>query len=65
MRGERGLFVSGDEHFVMFMDEQGFIADEPTYLAGNTLLWNRGDLLLRLEGDLSRDEALELARSIE
>ena len=63
--GEPGLFVSGDEHFVMFRDERGFIADEPTYLAGNTLLWNRGNLLLRLEGDLTRHEALELARSVE
>jgi hypothetical protein len=29
------------------------------------LLWNRGPLLLRLEGDLTRAEALELARSVE
>lgn len=63
--GERGLFVSGDEHFVMFLDEHGEIADERTYLAGTVLLWNRGDLLLRLEGDLTRDEALELAESVE
>lgn len=61
--GEQGLFVSGDEHFVMFRNEAGDVADEPTYLAGNTLLWNRGDLLLRLEGDFERGEALELARS--
>jgi hypothetical protein len=65
VRGGRGLFVSGDQHFVMYLDEFDQIADESTYLAGDTLLWNRGELLLRLEGDLSRDEALELARSIE
>lgn len=64
VKGERGLFVSGEQHFVMFRDEFGRIADEPTYLAGNTLLWNRGPLLLRLEGDLDRTEALELARSV-
>lgn len=63
--GERGLFVSGDEHFVMFLDEHGEIADERTYLAGTVLLWNRGDLLLRLEGDLTRDEALELAHDVD
>lgn len=63
--GERGLFVSGDEHFVMFLDENGQVADDRTYLAGTVLLWNRGDLLLRLEGDLTRDEALELAESVE
>ena len=63
--GERGLFVDGPEHFVMFLDEDGLISDEETYLAGTVLLWNRGDLLLRLEGDLTQDEALELADSVE
>ena len=62
--GEDGLFVSGDAHFVMFRDELGLITDEQTFLAGTVLLWNRGDLLLRLEGDLTRDEALELAHEV-
>ena len=63
--GERGLFISGEEHFVMFLGPDSVITDEPTFLAGTVLLWNRGDLLLRLEGDLTRAEALELARSVE
>jgi hypothetical protein len=63
--GERGLFITGDEHFVMFFDENGSITDEPTFLAGTVLLWNRGDLLLRLEGDLTRAEALEFAEAVE
>lgn len=63
VNGERGLFISGDEHVVMFRDEHGDIADERTYLAGTVLLWNHGDLLLRLEGELTKTEALELARS--
>jgi hypothetical protein len=63
VNGERGLFISGDEHVVMFRDEQGDIADERTYLAGTVLLWNHGDLLLRLEGDLTKADALELART--
>lgn len=62
--GEPGLFVSGDEHFVMFLDGAGEITDEPTYLAGTVLLWNRGGLLLRLEGDLTRAQALELAAAV-
>jgi hypothetical protein len=62
--GAYGLFVSGDEHYVVFRDELGSITDEQTFLAGNVLLWNRGELLLRLEGDLTRDEALELARDV-
>jgi hypothetical protein len=61
--GENGLFLSGDEHHAMFLDEQGNVADEPTFLAGTVLLWNHGDLLLRLEGELTKAEALRLARS--
>ena len=63
--GEQGLFVTGEEHFVMFRNEDGNTTDEPTYLAGTVLLWNRGELLLRLEGDLTREQALVLARSVE
>ena len=65
VNGERGLFVTGEGHFVMFRDGQGNITDERTYLAGTVLLWNHGELLLRLEGDLTRDQALKLARSAE
>ncbi|HYK07199.1 MAG TPA: hypothetical protein VEW11_05470 [Gaiellaceae bacterium] len=63
--GEPGLYVDGPLHFVMFVDENGFISDERTYLAGTVLLWNRDELLLRLEGDLTEEEALELAESVE
>ena len=61
--GEPGLYVSGPDHFVMFLDENGLISDERTYLAGTVLLWNRGELLLRLEGDLTQAEAVRLAES--
>ncbi len=63
--GEPGLFVSGDEHFVMYLDGSDAVTGEQAYLAGTVLLWNRGSLLLRLEGDLTRAEALELADSVE
>jgi hypothetical protein len=32
-------------------------------LAGKTLLWQDGEVTLRLEGDLSKAEALRIARS--
>jgi hypothetical protein len=63
--GEPGLFVDGADHFIMFLDENGEISDEQTYLAGTVLLWNRGPLLMRLEGDLTLDEAVEIAESVE
>lgn len=62
VNGEDGLFASGADHFVMFLDARGQPRDERTFLAGTVLLWNRGSLLLRLEGDLTRAEALALAR---
>jgi hypothetical protein len=63
--GEPGLFVSGDQHFVMFIDESGAVTDDQTYLAGTVLLWNRGPLLLRLEGDVTLAEALHFADAVE
>ena len=63
--GEPGLFVDGADHFVMFLNERGEISDELTFLAGTVLLWNRGPLLLRLEGDLVIGEAVALAKSVE
>jgi hypothetical protein len=62
--GEPGLFVSGDDHFVMFRNANGQIDNEATYLAGTVLLWNRGPLLLRLEAVVTRKAALDLARSV-
>jgi hypothetical protein len=63
--GERGLFISGEKHFVMFLGPNSVITDEPTFLAGTVLLWNRGPLLLRLEGDMTLAEARKLANSVE
>jgi hypothetical protein len=62
--GAQGLFVSGEDHFVMFRNGHGQIDDERSFLAGTTLLWNRGDLLLRLEADVTRAEAIGLAESL-
>ena len=62
--GEPGLFLSGEEHYVLFR-RGGAVDESATALAGNVLLWNRGELLLRLEADVGRDEALELAAAVD
>ena len=62
--GSPGLFVSGDDHFVMFRNADGQIDDERSFLAGTTLLWNRDDVLFRLEADVTEAEALELAGTV-
>ena len=52
--GGFGVFVSGDAHLVV----------PPNRLAGNTLLWVRGETTYRLETALGKGAALRLARSV-
>jgi hypothetical protein len=58
------MWIRGAPHVVMFRTRSGRVQDFTTRLAGNVLVWTRGDLTLRLEGELTKKRALELARSI-
>ena len=51
-------------HDVEYADAAGQFSGEPARLAGRVLLWRRGVVTYRLEGDLSLDQALEIARSV-
>ena len=62
--GEPGYWFSGEPHFFTYRDAAGTLRDEQTRLAGNTLIWQRGDLTLRLEGELSKEEAIRIAESM-
>ena len=62
--GEPGYWFSGEPHFFTYLDANGNARDEQTRLAGNTLIWQRGDLTLRLEGKLPRDEPIRIAESM-
>jgi hypothetical protein len=61
--GARGLFLSGEPHVFFYRDPSGEIREETLRFAGNTLLWEQGDLLLRLESALPKDAAVRVARS--
>lgn len=62
--GEPGFWIEGRPHAFFYRDQQGRIADEPVRLAGNVLLWERGDLTLRIEAAISKQEALRIAASV-
>jgi hypothetical protein len=62
--GEPGYWFSGEPHFFTYIDAAGRFREEQTRLAGNTLIWQRGDLTLRLEGDIPKDEAIRIAESM-
>lgn len=61
--GEPGLLLRG-RHVVMFeRPRRAAIVAEPR-LAKNTLLWERGELLLRIEAEQPHGELLRIARSL-
>jgi hypothetical protein len=62
--GRQGYFLSGEPHEFSYFDRAGQFRQEIVRLAGNTLLWERGPVTLRLEADINREEALEIARSV-
>jgi hypothetical protein len=62
--GNPGLFMSGDPHLVLLFDEFGDPVWETARLARDVLVWVEDGVTYRLEGELTRDEALELARSL-
>jgi hypothetical protein len=62
--GEPGIWIAGAPHGLIYMTPDGEIRQEASRLAGPTLLWRRGDLLLRLEGARSKTEALRIAGSV-
>jgi hypothetical protein len=64
IEGRPGFFLSGEPHEFAYFDRTGQYREEMVRLAGNTLLWERGPLTLRLEADINREEAVEIARSV-
>ena len=65
VEGRPGLWIEGGPHALLFRGPGGRILEDAARLAGNTLLLQHGSLLVRLEGELSRERALEIAASLE
>ena len=59
-----GFWISGGPHVFLYREPSGDIGEERMRLVGNTLIWQRDGLLLRLESDLPLEDAIELAESI-
>lgn len=64
VEGRPGLWIEGGPHALLFRGPDGVILEDTVRLAGNTLLLQHGSLLVRLEGALSRERALEIAASL-
>jgi len=62
--GARGYWISGEPHAVFYIGEEGQLREDRGRLAGDTLVWQEGGLIYRLESRLSKERALAIARSI-
>jgi hypothetical protein len=49
---------------VLFKGAEGLVYEDRGRLAGNTLLVDRGDVLVRIEGEIDQERAVEIAESL-
>jgi hypothetical protein len=61
--GAVGFWIEGMPH-QLFFEFDGEIVPDTLRLATNTLLWQRGDYVYRLEADISLETALRVAASV-
>lgn len=61
--GGDGFWLEGRPHVLLFQNPDGSLIEQTVRLAGNVLLWELGDLTLRIEGDITREQAIRIAES--
>lgn len=62
--GGLGVWLDGAPHVLFVHPPGGGEEVEDLYLAGNVLVWEKGERSYRIEAAIGRDEALEIARSL-
>ena len=62
--GDAAVWIEGGPHVVLLAAPDGTIREENGWLAGNTLLVDRDGLTTRVEGALTRDQAVAIVRAM-
>jgi hypothetical protein len=62
--GHRGYWIAGSPHDFYFTDANGSFRSETFRLATNTLILDVGGTIVRIEGNLTKAQALEIAASL-
>jgi hypothetical protein len=62
--GDPAVWLEGGPHVVYFVAPDGGVRDDRGWLAGNTLLVDRDGVTLRIEGELDRDDAIDLVHAL-
>ena len=64
VNGHPGYWISGHPHVFFFTDASGQIRNETMRLATSTLIFENGGTVVRIEGDISKTQALHIAASL-
>jgi hypothetical protein len=62
--GHQGYWISGHPHEFVFLDSDGGFRTETMRLATNTLILDDNGTIVRIEGDLTKAQALQIAGSL-
>lgn len=62
--GEPALWVEGPPHTLTYFSRSGQFQERTVKIHGNVLLWTHGPVTVRLEGRITKAQALRLAREI-
>jgi hypothetical protein len=62
--GHVGYWITGDPHDFFFTDAAGTQYFDTLRLAGNTLIFDDNGTLVRIEGDLTKDQAVRIGSSM-
>ena len=64
VNGHQGWWISGQPHAFVFIDSDGNARYETLRLATNTLVIDDGGTIVRIEGHMTRSQALEIAGTL-
>jgi hypothetical protein len=64
VNGHKGYWISGQPHIFFFIDANGQFRTETMRLATNTLIIDDNGTVIRIEGDLTKAQALGIAASL-
>lgn len=62
--GHVGYWITGEPHDFFFVDADGNQYFDTLRLAGNTLIFDDNGTLVRIEGEMTRDEAIRIGASL-
>jgi len=62
--GHQGYWVAGSPHIFIFLDADGNFRDETMRLATNTLILDDGGTIVRIEGNVTKAQAVQIATSL-